>query len=145
MPTVQIQSTNIEYADGDVITFDEGLVGLPHLRRLVIVSQPEIHPFLWLASVEEPETAFLVLEPHVQFSDYAPGIPSQVRARIGMAEREEPLLLVIARITADWQCSTINLRAPLVIAPSVMRGTQVVLTESAYRLDEPLAVLAVAA
>lgn len=145
MPKVQIQSTDIEYAESDVITFDEGLVGLPHLRRLVIVSQPEITPFLWLASVEEPETAFLVLEPHVQFSDYAPGIPPQVRTRLGMTEREEPLLLAIARITSDWQCSTLNLRAPLVIAPRVMRGTQVVLTESAYQLDEPLAVLAAAA
>jgi flagellar assembly factor FliW len=145
MPKVRIQSTDIEYAEGDVITFDEGLVGLPHLRRLVVVSQPEIHPFLWLASVEEPETAFLVLEPHIQFSDYAPGIPPQVRARIGMAEREEPLLLAIARITADWQRSMINLRAPLVVAPSVMRGTQVVLMESDYRLEEPLAVLAAAA
>jgi len=145
MPKVQIQSTDIEYAESDVITFDEGLVGLPHLRRLVIVSQPEIHPFLWLASVEEPETAFLVLEPRIQFSDYAPSVPPQVRARLGMAEREEPLLLAIARITSDWQCSSLNLRAPLVIAPSVMHGTQVVLTESAYRLEEPLAVLAAAA
>ena len=145
MPKVHIQSKDIEYAEGDVITFDEGLVGLPHLRRLVIISQSEIHPFLWLASVEEPETAFLVLEPHTHYGNYAPSIPAQVRARIQMTETEEPLLLAIARITAEWQCSTINLRAPLVIAPSAMRGTQVVLSESNYRLDEPLALLAEAA
>jgi flagellar assembly factor FliW len=145
MPKIHIQSKEIEYAERDVITFDEGLVGLPHLRRLVIINQPEIHPFLWLASLEAPETAFLVLEPHAQFSDYAPSIPPQVSTRIKLEAWEKPLLLVIARITSEWQCSTLNLRAPLVIAPNAMRGAQIVLTESAYRLDEPLAMLAAAA
>lgn len=145
MPKIHIQSKEIEYAERDVITFDEGLVGLPQLRRLVIISQPEIHPFLWLASVEASETAFLVLEPHAQFSDYTPSIPPQVSTRIQLEDWEEPLLLAIARITPEWQSSTLNLRAPLVIAPNAMRGAQIVLTESAYRLDEPLALLAAAA
>lgn len=145
MPSIRIQSKDIDYEEESVITFDEGIVGLPHLRRLVIVSQPEIVPFLWLASVEEPETAFLVMEPHSQFDNYAPALPAQVSARIGMQEKEQPLLLTIVRIMPEWQCSTVNLRAPLVIAPSSMRGTQLVLTESNYRLDEPLAALAAAA
>ena len=145
MPKVQIQSTDIEYADADVITFEEGLVGLPSLRRLVVVSQPEILPFLWLAAVDESETAFLVLEPHSHCPGYAPAVPAEVRLRIGLRSGEEPLLLTIARIMPDWQDSTLNLRAPLVIAPSSMRGTQLVLSDSQYQLNEPFAQWAEAA
>lgn len=145
MPKIQIQKTDLAYDEKDIITFDEGIVGLPHLHKMVVISQPEIGPFLWLASVEEPETAFLVIEPHSQFSDYLPNIPAQACDRIGMKEKEQPLLLAIVHITPEWQSSTINLRAPLVIAPSSKRGTQLVLTESNYRLEEPLAAQAAAA
>jgi flagellar assembly factor FliW len=141
MPKIHIQNTDIEYEESNVITFDEGLVGLPQLRRMVIVTQPEISPFLWLASTEEPETAFLVLEPHLLFDGYAPAIPAPIRSRIRLEAGEDPLLLAIALISPEWQKSSINLRAPLVIAPGSMLGSQLILTESAYRLDEPLTAL----
>lgn len=142
MPKVRIQSTDIEYTDSDVITFEEGLIGLPQLRRLVVISQPEIAPFFWLASVEATETAFLVLDPQAYLDSYTPRLPAETRARIGLQADEEPLLLAITRITPEWHESTLNLRAPLVISTGAMRGTQPVLAETNYRLDEPLAALA---
>ncbi len=145
MPTIRIQSKDLSYDEVDVITFDEGLVGMPNLRRMVVVAQPEIAPFLWLASVEEPETAFLVMEPREQFEQYAPEIPAQVRQRLGLAENEDPLVLAIVRIQPEWQLSTVNLRAPLLITSRQMRGLQLVLTDSAFRVDESLAGMAVAA
>jgi flagellar assembly factor FliW len=141
MQTICIQSTEIEYEPSDVITFDEGMIGLPQLRRMVLVSQPEISPFHWLASVDEPETAFLVLDPLTQYERYAPSIPEQTKARIGLAAGEKPLLLTIVRISAEWQESSINLKAPMVIAPGAMRGMQIVATEREYLVDEPLAIM----
>jgi flagellar assembly factor FliW len=140
MPKITLQNTEISFAEGDIITFEEGLVGLPQLRELVVVSQPDIAPFLWLTSAEQPETAFLVLEPRAQFADYTPSLPPEVRARLGLSDAEQPLWLAIVRIAPEWQSSTINLKAPLVIATQAMRGAQFVLTEPSYRLDEPLAV-----
>ena len=144
MPKVRIQSTDIEYTDKDVITFEEGLIGLPQLRRLVVISQPEIAPFFWLASVETDEMAFLVLDPQAYLDTYTPRLPTETRMRIGLKADEEPLMLAITRITPEWHESTLNLRAPLVISTGAMRGTQPVLTETNYRLDEPLAALAAA-
>ena len=138
MPTIHIQGMDIEYSESDVITFDEGLIGLPHIRRWVLISQPEIDPFLWLASIEDPETVFLVLEPRSQFTEYAPYISAQACVRLGVSPGETPLFLAIVRITAEWKNSTINLRAPLVIAASAMRGAQFVLMESSYHLEQPL-------
>jgi flagellar assembly factor FliW len=47
-------------------------------------------------------------------------------------------VLAIVMVAADWRNSTINLRAPLFVSVRTMRGTQVVLTDSVYRLDEAL-------
>jgi hypothetical protein len=45
-PKIHIQGTGIEYGAGDPIVFDEGSIGLPRLRLLVIVSKLELYPFL---------------------------------------------------------------------------------------------------
>ena len=84
---------------------------------------------------------FLVIESRTAFPDYAPPVPEAVRAALGLAANESPLMLSIALIAAEWMQSTINLRAPLMVAPSTMRAAQIVLSDSAYRLDQPLAAL----
>src|SRR5262245_33954803 len=124
MPTIQLLGSEINYDEGDIITFEEGLIGLPHLRQMVLISQPDLAPFLWLASVNGPELAFIVMDPQGQFSSYTPLIPAQIQVRLGLVNGESPVLLTIARITAEWQQSTVNLRAPLVIAAGTMRGAQ---------------------
>jgi flagellar assembly factor FliW len=139
MPTIRIQGTELSYTEADIITFDEGMIGLPRLRRMVLVSQSDITPFLWLFSLDDPEVVFLVIEPHALFPDYAPRLPASLPSHLGVAEDEAPLVLAIVLIAADWTQSTINLRAPIIVAPGRMRGAQVVLTESAYRVAEPLA------
>lgn len=138
MPTLRIQGTDIEYDQSSVIHFNEGLIGLPHLRRMALVAQTEIAPFLWLASLDDERLAFLVIDPRAVFRDYQIALPDEVGARIGVEADERPLVLSIAVIAAEWRNSTVNLRAPLVVAPSKMRGMQIILSDAPYRVAEPL-------
>jgi len=138
MSTIRIQGTELSYTESDIITFAEGMIGLPHLRRMVLIHQSDIEPFLWLASLDDPSVVFLVIEPRTAFPDYTPQVPEAVGAALGLAENESPLLLSIALITAEWTESTINLRAPLMVATGTMRAAQIVLSDSSYRLDQPL-------
>jgi flagellar assembly factor FliW len=140
MPTIRIQGKDLHYTETDIVHFDEGLIGMPHLRRMVLINQSDIEPFFWLVSLDDPEAAFLVIDPRAYFPDYAPALPEEVPARLGLAAGEAPLVLAIVRLTSDWMKSTINLRAPLLCAARRMRGAQVALTQSAYRLNEPLPV-----
>jgi flagellar assembly factor FliW len=138
MSTICIQGTELSYGESDIITFAEGMIGLPHLRRMVVISQPEIEPFLWLASLDDPSVVFLVIEPRGVFPDYAPQVPDAVRAALGLAQDESPLLLTIALIAAEWTESTVNLRAPLMVAAKTMRAAQIVLSDNTYRVDQLL-------
>lgn len=140
MPEVKIQGATLPYEESDVITFAEGLIGLPQLRRMVLIKQTDIEPFLWLVPLDDERIAFLVIDPRALFPAYAPNFPAEVKERIGLVEDEKPLLLSIVIVGRDLSGSTVNLRAPLIISPRSMRGTQVVLTESDYRVDHPLPV-----
>lgn len=141
MPKITIQGTSLSYAESDIVSFDEGLIGLPQLRRMVLVRQEGINPFMWLASLDEEGLAFLVAEPSRLFQSYAPALPSDARAVLKLDEGVKPLTLAIVVVATDWARSTMNLRAPLFINARTMRGAQVVLTEGSYRLDEPLPLL----
>ncbi len=138
MPTIRIQGTDLTYSESDIITFDEGLIGMPHLHRMVLVHESELDPFLWAASLDDLHAAFLVVDPGVIFTDYSPPLPGEACSRLGLADGETPLLLATVLIAPDFRESTTNLRAPLVIAGSTMRGMQTVLLDTSYRIDEPL-------
>jgi flagellar assembly factor FliW len=141
MPTIHVQGTELAYEEKDILKFDEGLIGLPQLRQMVLLHYTEIAPLLLLCSLEQPDVTFLVLEATTYFPDYAPRLSEAVQKQLGLTAGEAPVILATVTIAPAWTDSTINLRAPLVIAPTTMQGAQIVLTESHYQLAEPLPAL----
>lgn len=144
MPTLCVQKVDLPYTEKDIIRFEEGIIGMPDVRRMVLVNQDDIAPFLWLVSLDEPNIGFLVLHPQSVFTGYAPEVPADVRRRLGAGEADDLLVMAMITIAAEWEQSTVNLRAPLVISPTTMRGAQIILSGSPYRLAEPLPLVAAA-
>lgn len=141
MQTIHVQGTALAYEEKDILKFDEGLIGMPQLRQMVLLHYTEIAPLLLLCSLEQPDVTFLVLEATAHFPDYAPRLSETVQKQLGLTAGEAPVILTTITIAPEWTKSTINLRAPLVIAPTTMRGAQIVLTDSHYQLAEPLPAL----
>ena len=138
MPTISLHGTTLVYTDADVITFDEGLIGMPRLRRMAIARHADIEPFHWLVSIDDARFAFLSITPQAIYPTYSPRVNDDVRARLAADASQALLTLATATIHSDWTRSTINLRAPIVVSAKTMRGVQVVLGDSDYRVDEPL-------
>jgi flagellar assembly factor FliW len=133
MPTIKIQGSDISYDEKDVITFPEGLIGLPDLRRMVIVRQAEIDPLMWLVSLDEPATAFVVADARALFPGYAPAPPAD-----SIIGDDTLVVLATVLISPQWEASTINLRAPLFVSAATMLGAQVILGDDSYSVGEPL-------
>lgn len=144
MPTIHIQGVDLSYGETDIITFDEGLIGLPELKRMVLVRQTSIEPFLWLASLDDTNIAFLVVDPRQLFPAYKTELQRAAHTQLLTNKDESPLVLAMVLIAPDWQESSVNLRAPLLISPSTMKAMQFALSDSPYRSDEafPQAVMA---
>ncbi len=122
MPTLTIQGTELQYDEKDIVTFSEGLIGLPHLQRMVIVRQTAIEPLLWLASLDEEGVALVVAETHGIFPAYAPALPADSSFRGLLEEGETPVTFAIMLIVPEWQKSTANLRAPIFVSTQSRRG-----------------------
>lgn len=140
MPSIRIQGNELTYDESNIITFEEGLIGMSHLKYMVLVEQTDIAPFLWLVSLDDTRVAFLVVNPLLLFPAYDPLSSDDVRRHLNRFDDKQPTPLAIVKIAAEWHRSTINLRAPLFVSSASMRGMQLPLTESSYRLDEPLPV-----
>lgn len=138
MQTIRVQGTDLAYEEKDILKFDEGLIGMPQLRRMVLIHYTEIAPLLLLCALDQPDVTFLVLDANAHIPDYAPRFSANVQMQLGLTDGEAPLLLATVTIAPEWTASTVNLRAPIVIAPTTMRGAQIVLMDNKYQLTEPL-------
>jgi flagellar assembly factor FliW len=120
-----------------VVTFPEGLPGFEASRRFMLVRSAAIEPFTLVQGIDESAPSFLAIEPASVVQGYAAPLDAVDRARLG-AGPDEPLLWLALVTPAASGAPTVNLRAPLVINPSAMRGIQMLAAESRYRLDHPL-------
>ncbi len=131
MPSINIKEQEYSYSEDEIIDFTEGLVGMPEMRRAVLVPLPDFEPFCWLASMEVENMRFIVVNPAEIFADYKP-------SEFAILNESETITLVIVKVSSDWRKTTVNLRAPIFINKESNRGVQLVLTDSPYRLSESL-------
>jgi flagellar assembly factor FliW len=131
MSIVTIKGKEYFYDETEVLHFAEGLIGLPEMRRAVLIPLEEYEPFCWLASLDDERNRFIVVNPQEIFADYQPQAPA-------VLNREELKTFTIVTISSDWTQTTINLRAPIFIDARAKRGVQSILTDTSYRLAEAL-------
>lgn len=131
MSVITIKGKEVPYDEKNIITFAEGLIGMPEMRRAVLVPMEEFEPFCWLASVESEKTRFVVVDPNVVFDSYQPFPAEQLAGK-------DVQTLAIVKISSDWHKTTINLRAPLVINNETHAGAQLILSDSKYQFAESL-------
>lgn len=130
MPKVTIFGKEYSYTESEVVSFGEGLIGLPEMRRAALIPLADYEPFFWLASLDDEKNRFIVVEPQRIFSDYQPEIPNQPTS--------PTTILTIVKISSEWEKTTVNLRAPIFIDEETKRGAQFVLTDSNYELAETI-------
>jgi flagellar assembly factor FliW len=136
MSTVETWFGQFAATPENIITMAEPLPGFEACRRYALVGAPEIAPFMCVQGLDEPRPSFLAIDPRVVRPDYSAALPDGARSRL-VASAEEPLLLLaLVRISADGR-ATANLRAPLVINPSLMTALQHI-TDDDYAVDWPL-------
>lgn len=122
--------------DAGVITFAHGLPGFERCRRFVVVTSPDVAPFVCLNGLEAPQPSFLALDPRRVDPGYRLALGAADRRRLE-AEDDEPLLW-LALVRVDGAAAAVNLQAPIVINPRGMRGLQVVGVDSPYSATHPL-------
>ncbi len=118
---------NLSVQPQDELTFAQGLIGLEHCRRWVVLTDSNNPALGWLQSIDEGHIALGVVSPRRFVPDYQLRVD---RAELHILELNTPRdaeVVVIASRQADGQQAlTLNLRAPLVINVQSRQGCQVI-------------------
>lgn len=133
MPTLdQTRFGSLDYADGDVFTFTEGLIGFSHCQRFILVQTQSKGSFRWLQSIEEPTLAFLVVDPTDYVRGYALEIEDEEAESLAIGPDTPTFVLTTASIPpARPQDMTINLAGPIVINAEARLGRQMIVDNEA--------------
>jgi flagellar assembly factor FliW len=136
--TLLIQSTRFGElsVDGDkVVEILGGILGFSESRFVLLT--PEKGPFHWLQSVENPDLAFVVVDPRSSVSEYEVKLNRDEHSRLGLSEASEVVVFAVVTMHMNPLDITMNLLGPLVVNPVNMKALQVVMEGSGYSTRFP--------
>ncbi len=119
-----------ELKDDNVLVFPSGILGFPDWTKYVLLDHDTNAPFKWLQCTEEPQLAFVVLDPAFFKPDYQIQVPLDALIEIQKVDSDELSVVTILTIPShDPGAVTANLRGPLVMNHRTRLCKQLVLSE----------------
>ena len=131
----------VEIADEKIITFENGIIGFPDLKRFALLHDEEKGVNVgirFLQSLDEPAFAMPVMDPLIVKPDYDPEVNDELLAAAGNINAENILVLVTATIPRDLTRMSVNLQGPFVINVDEHKACQVIVENSDYPVKFPI-------
>lgn len=128
----------VEISDDKIITFPEGILGFESIKEYFLVDHSTESPLRWLQAVQEPDLAFVVLDPMLVHPEYQVAVHGSDMEQLKAADVKELVILSILTIPPGQpEQMTANLKGPLVINVENRLAKQVVLYDTAYPTRYP--------
>lgn len=142
MITKQIIETrrfgSIEFSQDDIVIFPDGMIGFSGCNHFLILQHKEGSAFRWLQSVENPDVAFLIVDPTQYVPDYEFKIHESVVSGLELTEETPHLVYTVVTIPkGNPEGMTLNLTGPIVINATNQKAKQLVLEDPRWPLRHP--------
>lgn len=109
--------------EAKVISFPNGLLGFPELKRFVLMDYKDT-PIKWLQAVDDPDVAFIVTDPGTFNPDLNLQFEGMARTQLKLESDDDLAVLLIVRVEGEQIIA--NLEGPLAINSRLMLGYQAV-------------------
>ncbi|MCI4625549.1 MAG: flagellar assembly protein FliW [Candidatus Magnetoovum sp. WYHC-5] len=114
----------LEVHEEKIIHFPDGVLGFPESKKYVLIDYKGT-TIRWLQSVDDPDVAFIVVEPDKMFPDFSIQIDGVIRKFLELDESDSGLaILLMIRVENGKIIANIN--GPLLFNANIMRGIQIV-------------------
>ncbi len=136
--TLKVKSTRfgeLEIEETKIINMPEGMIGFSE-RRFTLLSPPN-GPFHWLQSVDNPDLAFVVVDPKNCVIDYDVKLTAEEYRKLGLSWESEIVVFTLVTMDRNPLNVTINLLGPIILNPENMNAMQVVLENGKYSTRHP--------
>ncbi len=125
---------DIEFDEKEVIHFPGGIPAFEQQREFIILAMGEELPFYYLQAVHNPHLCLAVAQPFSFFADYSIDISDEDLKILDFQDQVEDLLIyVVLTIPEDYQNSTANLLAPIIVNQASRKGLQFIAANSPYK------------
>ena len=134
---MEIQGTRfgvLEFEEKETITLSEGLLGFPMSKQFLMFPYGENSSFFWLQSVDEPEIAFIVVNPFDFFSDIEFVIQDEDALALQLEQPEDVEVFTLVTIPEGRpEEMRTNMAGPVVVNVKNRQGRQILVKEYAPR------------
>ena len=117
---------------------EQGLFGFETLLHYELSVYDLQTPFYWLCSVDNPDVAFIVMEPAFLLDDYQFDLPTEDADLLKLHSAEESFVLVICTIPENSLEMTANLLGPILVNRANQQARQLTLDRHLYPLRFPV-------
>ena len=117
--------------EASILEIPEGLFGFEDYKKFALI-ESEYDPFLWLQSAEDPNLAFLIIDPFLICDDYETDIDDESLLKIGITKPEDIIFMTIVTVPSDGSPITANFQGPLVINKVNKKCMQVILNDNRW-------------
>lgn len=131
----------IAVEESKVITFADGIIGFPNLKRFTLITddeQKDSKRIFWLQSVDEGTFAMPVVDPFAIFDEYNPVVEDEWFAKLGEHTEEDLLVFLTMTVPEDVTKMSVNQKAPVVINTETNRACQIIVEGEEYRVQYPV-------
>lgn len=128
----------LEVGANRIITMEKPILGFENQRRFVIVQREEVDPFAWFQAVDDPELAFLIINPTLFFPDYSIEIHSREVEDIGVKDASDLEVYVIVTAAREVKEMTANLQGPIIVNTENQMAKQLIMGHSGHSVAESL-------
>jgi len=122
----------VNIPDDKIIVLENGMIGFPDMQRFALIFDAEKEDggkIKWLQSMDEPSTAFPVMDPTIIKRDYNPTINDEILKPLGKLTDDNVFVLSTVTVPKQIEKMSINLKAPIVINSDTMRGAQIIVED----------------
>lgn len=116
----------IEIDPAKIITFADGVIGLPDYKRYIELEFLENSPLKLLQAVDSSDLGFIMINPLLFEPDYVADITVDELKSLSTDKPEELITMVFVTIPEDPHKMTANLQGPVIINPNSMLAMQIV-------------------
>lgn len=122
----------IDFEEKDILFLPKGILGFSQLSKYVVIEKKEYDPFKWFQSVEDPQVAFVIVDPILFFPNYKLEVHEKELEELNFQQMKELITYVIITVPPDPSQMSADLLGPLVINPTKRIAKQVVMPNSPY-------------
>ena len=123
----------------DILQFSNGIPGFQQEKQFVLLGLPGNPLFQILQSIQTADLAFIVADPYHFYPEYSFELDDSTVEALQIQSREDVVVLSIITLKEPFMDSTINLKAPFIINPTITSGRQYILNTDHYSMKASIA------